>query len=456
MDQQHLLDAYKDTPRIIDPNPLMDEPNESIEIYTGQVILKDEQKDVEYIVEGQITFNWFPHTESVLKGKLIKDYDTFHCDAFTVIIDGLEFGKCSITHQSISDNFQYMDIEAMVIDNAVLGDQSIPVDYVNFSIPNLRAILGSNVVKVTSNGITASTSRTTFDSNGYIIIIDKVIKHDALQKKLADKGGYILLYGGLVKRSDGKPITFKEANEVLYTFGHFISFTNGRRTTPMFLKGIHDDKEIWSDYSERNIDIYKAVKSWVPKRSYNNLVQLWANFYKRWKDEDSKTALETSVHWYIEANGGSGYVEGSTIMAQSALELLYNWILIEDKKIMLGRDAENISAANKVRLLLSSMNIEHSVPDIFDKLVAFVSDSTDVQDAPDAIVLIRNAIIHAQLEKRKRLGTIHYMAKYQALELCLWYIEMGILYALNYQGKYTPRNPPKFWNHRLDSVPWVQ
>lgn len=456
MDQQHLLDAYKDTPRIIEPNPLMVEPNEPIEIYTGKITLKDEQKNIEYVVEGLITFNWFPHTESVLKGKLGRNYDTFGCDAFTVIIDGLKFGECYITNKSISDNFDYMDVEGMVLNNAVLGDQSIPVDHVNFSIPNLRAILGSNVVKVTSNGITASSSRTTFESNGYIIIIDKVIKHQDLQKKLDYKGGYILLYGGRLSRSDGKPITFKEANDVLYIFGHFISFANGRRTTPMFLKGIHDDTEIWSDYSERNIDIYKVVKSWVPKQSYNNLVQLWDTFYQRWKNDDSKTALETAIHWYIEANGGSGYVEGSTMMAQSALELLYNWILIEDKKIMLGKDAENISAANKIRLLLSNMNINYSVPDTFNELLAFITESTDVQDAPDAVVLIRNAIIHAQLEKRKRLVNIHYKAKYQALELCLWYIEMGILYALKYQGPYTPRNPPLHWNNRLDNVPWNQ
>jgi hypothetical protein len=451
-----ILELHKDTPRIIEPNPLMVEPNESIEIYTGEITLKDEQKNTEYVIEGQVTFNWFPHTESILKGKVTKNYDTFSCNTSTVIINGLEFGKCYITHKSISTNFDYIDIEGIVSDNVVLGDKSIPVDYVTFSIPNMRALLGSNVVKVTDDNITNSASRTTFESNDYIIIIDKIIKHDDLQKKLNDKGGYILLYGGQLNRSDGKPVTFKEAGDVLYTFGHFLSFVNGRLTKPMFLKGIHDDTEIWSDYSEQNIDMYKAVKNWGPKRSDDHLVKLWDSFYQRWNNDDSKTALETAVHWYIEANGGSGYIEGSTIMAQSALELLYNWILIEDKKIMLGRDAENISAANKIRLLLSNMNIENSVPDTLNELVTFVTDSNDVQDAPDAVVLMRNAIIHSQLEKRKRLDNINSMAKYQALELCLWYIEMGILYALKYQGVYRPRNPPPHWDHRLGFVPWVQ
>lgn len=457
MNQEKLLEEYKDTPRIIEPSPFMTEPNVPIEIYSGRITLRDEQKGTEHIIEeGQITFNWFPRTDPVLKGKVVKNIETFGIDTFTVIINSIEFGKCNTSFMSISDNLQYMDIEGMITDMAMLGDQSIPVDHVNFSIPNLCAIRGTNVVKVTSNGITASTSRTTFESNGHIIIIDKIIKHGDLKKKLDDKGGYILLYGGQIKRSDGKPITFKEANEMLNIFGHFLSFANGRRTTPMFLKGIHDGNEIWSDYSKRNIDIYKTVKSWVPKHETNQnyLVQLWDHFYQRWRDDDSRTALETAVHWYIEANGGSGYVEGSTIMAQSALELLYNWILIEDKKIMLGKDAENINAANKIRLLLSNMNMDYSVPDVFIELKDFVNGSTDVQDAPDAVVLIRNAIIHAQLEKRKRLGSIHFMAKYQALELCLWYIEMGILYALKYQGTYTPRNPPLFWNHRLNNVPW--
>lgn len=66
---QHLLDAYKDTPRIIDPNPLMNRPNESIEIYSGELTLKDPDGE-EYLIEGHITFNWFPHTASTLKGKI--------------------------------------------------------------------------------------------------------------------------------------------------------------------------------------------------------------------------------------------------------------------------------------------------------------------------------------------------------------------------------------------------
>ncbi|MGB4568690.1 MAG: hypothetical protein WBH96_06955, partial [Dysgonamonadaceae bacterium] len=47
--------------------------------------------------------------------------------------------------------------------------------------------------------------------------------------------------------------------------------------------------------------------------------------------------------WYVEANSNAGFSEGSIILAQTALELIYNWWIVENKKIILGKDSENIS-----------------------------------------------------------------------------------------------------------------
>ena len=43
------------------------------------------------------------------------------------------------------------------------------------------------------------------------------------------------------------------------------------------------------------------------------------------KDTEDKNFLTSAIHWYVEANGNRGFSEGSIIMAQTALELLYNY-----------------------------------------------------------------------------------------------------------------------------------
>ena len=125
-------------------------------------------------------------------------------------------------------------------------------------------------------------------------------------------------------------------------------------------------------------------------------------------------------------------------MAQTALELLYNWYIIENKKLLIGKDSENINAANKIRLLLSQLNLNYTIPKKFSYLDKFLK-SEKLIDAPEAVVQIRNAIVHSQEEKRAKLNKIENMAKYEALQVCIWYIEVALLKILDYKGDYTNR-----------------
>ncbi|WNH10160.1 HEPN domain-containing protein [Thalassobellus suaedae] len=118
---------------------------------------------------------------------------------------------------------------------------------------------------------------------------------------------------------------------------------------------------------------------------------------------------------------------------------MYNWWVIENKKIILGKDSENINASNKIRLLLSQLNLDYSVPKEFKNLQEFVDSDNQILDACDAVVQIRNAIVHSQEEKRKKLRSISLIAKYEALQLCTWYIEIALLGILGYSDKYYNR-----------------
>jgi len=78
-----------------------------------------------------------------------------------------------------------------------------------------------------------------------------------------------------------------------------------------------------------------------------------------------------------------------------------------------------------------------------------------LNDGVEAFVQIRNAIVHSQEGKRKKLTKISDNTKYQALQLSLWYIELSLLYVLEFKGKYYNRCSGKLWaGDGEEEVPW--
>jgi hypothetical protein len=133
------------------------------------------------------------------------------------------------------------------------------------------------------------------------------------------------------------------------------------------------------------------------------------------------------------------------MMVQNALELLYNWIIVERKQIIKGENSKNLGASNKIRLLLTQMNINFEVPLALTSLHTFANKK---MDGPEALVQIRNAIVHSQEEKRKKLNALTPSTFSQALHLGLWYVELILLHTLSYTGKY--QNRCLKTNHRVE------
>ncbi len=459
MKTDKLLDSYKDISEIIESSIKMTEANCPIKIYEGEYLLKSETEEIK--VNGTITFDWVANSGSHFSGKVELEksqYRTFadSISVYKIIIDSLEFGSGFIIKTSFGSNCDGSFIKGVLSQQAVLGDKSIAVEKIIFSIPNFRDLHGLPVKKITPTNYSTSMNRLRLENDYCIICIDKCSDYKNRQESLEEKGGYIILYYGELKSKKGS-LKLEDTKDVFHCLDTFLTFINGRRTSAMFLQGIYEDEVIWCDYTDYFVDPYKVVQSWQQRHSIRGLNELWQNFSSLWKDTDDKNFLTSAIHWYVEANGNRGFSEGSIIMAQTALELLYNWWIIENKKLIIGKDSENINASNKIRLLLSQLNINHSVPEALKQLKQFIVDSKDIIDAPDAVVQIRNAIVHSQEEKRKKLSSIHYKAKYEALQLCIWYIEMTLLCILNFDDIYFNRCSKEIYASKAEElVPWTK
>lgn len=453
MNQDEFLKLHEDVPETVEYSTMMNYANEPLTIFEGDFLLKNGIEEI--IFSGIISFNWVASTGAQFQGEIKEDSPGFRYSArdnYLTIINGLEFGEGIVTNTNIGNK---LSIKGILSGETVFGDRSVLVEKIVFSIPNLRDFHGMPIKKIINEDVLLRRGRLTLENETYVINIDQCEDYQKRTDSLKERGGYIILFYGELVCKNGL-VTYEDTRDIFDCLDTFITFLNGKRTAAMFQQGKLKNETIWYDYTDYFVDSHRNVQSWPQSHSIAGLNDLWQSFSKIWKNADDRNFLRTAIHWYVEANGHKGFSEGSIIMAQTALELLYNWFVVERKKLILGRDSENISAANKIRLLLSQLDISLEVPDSFTELQKFVNSSNNILDAPDAVVQIRNAIVHSQMEKRKKLSAIHYMAKYEALQLCIWYIEMALLRILDFNEKYFNRCSGEIYKSRADVyVPWA-
>ncbi|RAR50890.1 hypothetical protein [Flavobacterium lacus] len=457
MTKEELEDYKNNIPEINESIVEMEKANSQIVIYEGEYVIKYADNEIKIV--GKVYFDWFPNFGTYFSGKPLIDvdkaYDLFHkVKMFEIIIDDLKFGDAFITRTNIQSLNGEINFIGVLSQQAIFGDKSIPVKTIRFSVPNLREFYGLPVKKQTVENISHFSGRLILENNNFLIKLDKLKNYAKLSSSLEESGGYVVLYAGEIESKKGS-MTFETVKDTFHCLDTFLTFLNGRRTSALFITGMHEGEKVWSDFTGYHVDAFKSVLSWPQRHSIAGINELWQKFCELWKDKDDKNFLTSAIHWYIEANNHSGFTEGSIIMAQTALELLYNWWIIENKKIIIGKDSEIINASNKIRLLLSQLDIDYLVPQKFSELQSFIDSDKQIIDAPDAVVQIRNAIVHSQEEKRKKLSSIHYKAKSEALNLCIWYIEMSILRILEYNGKYYNRCSKELHRSLAEEiVPW--
>jgi hypothetical protein len=445
---------FTDLPELIISSITMSEPNQNLNIYNGTFTLNRDAGSIK--IDGSFNLEWFPNKRVRFKGNVLEnslgleDFVNL-TQIYEVIIESMSIGRCRLTGASLGSNTL---IEGEMNHATIIGDKSIPVEKIKFSIPNLRDFLGDPVKYTEGNTVRARRSRLVFKNDNYVITIDQSPNFKDLNHLLHKKGGYLFLYSGEIVKSKGS-IRHDEIEKIVYSFSSFLSFLNGRRCSLYVLQGIYDNKVMWTDFTPLYVDLYKSVFSWPQKNSLSGLNDLWNSFSIKWINENENDFLNSVIHWYLEANCNSGYIEGSIILSQIGLELIYNWFVIENKKLLYGKDAENISASNKIRLLLSQIGLSNELPSSLKNLHSYVVEN-NLPDGIEAFVQIRNALVHSQEDKRKKFQAIDKMVIYEANELGMWYLELSILKILNFKGKYQFRCSDKTWagENEID-VPWI-
>lgn len=438
-----IQDIYDNTPKYTQPIVNLEKPNSKIVIHTG--IFRLEYEENSHQVNGLIEFKWYPHVGVYFQGEVSRDMlFLLGGKDLRIYIDEDYIGKGFLTSQSFNKG---ISIEGVFSKECILNDDSVPVNEVKFIVPNMRELYGISI----ADGQLLTRGRIELSQSDHILILDKMPDYRSREKEVNLSGGYYNLYSAFLKFKN--PIYFKGLKKYTQIINAFLSFVNGRQVGGLFYSGIHDDQILWQDYSNPKIEPYKRSKSWLPIGVINNLDSLqniYNTIHELWKNEDDRDFLHSAIYWYVEVNNNPN-TNSAMIIAQTILELLYNYIVIEKEGIIKGRDSEGISASNKIRLLLSRINVDYNSPKKFKEMQDYINSTTEAADAVETIVLYRNSIVHSQIIKRKRINDLSQKFKSQALATSLWYIELSLLYVLKYDNQYFSRVDSE--NMRL---PWMK
>src|SRR5215210_2999393 len=90
-------------------------------------------------------------------------------------------------------------------------------------------------------------NRISLENEKYIIHIDKREDYKELQNQLKIEGGFITLYSCNLLKKKGS-FSYTEVSSIDKRLYFFLSFLNGRRISPVFLKGMVGEEIMWQEY----------------------------------------------------------------------------------------------------------------------------------------------------------------------------------------------------------------
>ena len=288
---------------------------------------------------------------------------------------------------------------------------------------NVPSFFGDNVIRIDQQKRKVCADRLTFTcGDGTTIIMEKA--PDTNEKK-----PWQISHICELSFQKGKALNYSKVIHYIYAFTHFISFVVGRYHAPIFIQGDTPNTQSFQ-YHYNGYDCSRVgVLSWRPSHHDKDIIEIWPKFESIWNglDRDKADILSTALHWYLEANMGSGKMEGAFIMAMTGIQMMWNVIL--DKKERKGN--------KQLQCLLNKMNYTPSFE-------------------PKKLIDTRNYLVHYDEENRKRYNELSWEQKFLLLDNALNILELVILFWLGYNGRYTDRTNTNKWTAAsIKRVPWA-
>ena len=259
---------------------------------------------------------------------------------------------------------------------------------------------------------------------------------------------------GTLCRKDRGKFWSQDVEDLRASFHFGLSFCTGLWSPSILRCGFNDQGELVWECWQNTFTHAGYAETWWSTVHIEPLQQVVSKFTDVRNNPVWRNEIAIPVHLYVECLSGTGPIEGHIIWLQSALELLA-WVYFVDVQRIADTNAfRSKSAAERIKLLLNEASIPVAIPVEATELSNFASTLGGHQrDGPGVLTYIRNGVGHPN-HRARAFGTPP-RRLYQAKSLGLQYLELVLLWLLDYQGSWSNRLIPGRNVLVVESVPWA-
>lgn len=314
-----------------------------------------------------------------------------------------------------------------------------------FHLVNFTDFLGSHG---TEDGGGWRRNRLELSHGVWRIRLDSRMGIDAAAEHLAATGGFAFTHIGEITRADGANFAAEEIKPMLSMMHWFAALARGAHAGVAIPVGFGDTPDpAWVEWSATVADPWRGPLSWASRTNPEQVQTAFSLVMDRMEDPFWSEVLRLLIDYYVAANDPRP-VEQALMVAQAGLELT-SWLVLVKLGDHCPKETEQMKAAARLRRFLSALKVDCSIPPRLASLSGLRLG--DRPDGPGAITGARNRIVHPSLKK----ATLDTEAKLDVWRLALWYLELGILYLIGYEGEYTNRVTAE-WVGETELVPWAK
>lgn len=260
-----------------------------------------------------------------------------------------------------------------------------------------------------------------------------------------------------LRSTDGSLINPDEVEELLHALTWLLSFASSAWVAAMAPTGLNASGEAaWARWGQPRWS-RAAGWRWLGAHHPEAIPAIWPRWWQLWQSDSTRDVLRWAVPSYVESALGRAGLEVAIPTAFTSLEIL-SWHNATAGQNFSNKQAKGLSPKGRLEMLLNDCSIPLSVPPQLTAAHDWASRAQEEEitplNAPAVVANLRNRIEHPR--DTKRVAEVPTRARYELLQLMLWWIEMVLLRTCGYDGEYLNRtNPVAQSVTETTRPPWV-
>ncbi len=423
-------------------------PNEPIPVFSGKLILKSESKSL--YGSGDVSFAWLPKPRVMIRGEFSGSSPLDIMEDQFLCIDGYEPAEILIVNSSYRSSCDKTEVKGIL--HKPLRPQLLGGGFreIRFFLTNFSSYVGE-AVRPSGNSLAWEKRRWLPRLDGYEITIDLTEQHKEVAENVKANGGFGITNIGKVSKSDGTLFTMEDFKTLSYSLQTFLGLCRGFWVGPV-LPYADIDGIPYFVFAPSRLTAWQNAESWFPRLKPKEAGTAFNRFHQLLQDPGWGEGLRHATEWYVDANTADTS-DSSIVKTQVGLELLAWLVLVDRHKIKSRTKYDHDRGAKNLEDLLTLLHI----PIVFPVHLAHLRSVTTTWGAAngaDAVVRVRNRIIHSTSVKRRELARLGTMGKVEAKHLGLQYLELSLLAIVGYSGTYSDRTKFDRILGQEQVVPW--